>query len=79
MKVSYPTNGRTRCIKISNSLIVNSLSFGVLKLIFAFKIPGIFKIKFRHIKPFIKLANQYKDYEIVTIKTRQGEIVKIYL
>ncbi len=79
MKAVFPTNGKTRCIKIPNFLIANRLSFGILKLIFAFKIPEIFRIKYKHIKPFIKMANQYKNFEIVTVKSRQGDIVKISL
>ncbi len=79
MKVVFPTNGKTKSIKVPNFLIANRLSFGILKLILVFWAPVIYKVKYKHIKPFIKLANQYKDYEIVTIKTRQGEIVKIYL
>lgn len=79
MKIVFPTNEKIRCIKIPNCLIVNRLSFGILKLILAFKIPRIFRIKYKLIKPFIKTANQYKNFEIVSVKTRQGEDVRIFL
>ncbi len=79
MKVEFPTNGKTKCIKIPNSLIANILSFGILKLFFAFKIPFIFRIKYKHIKPFIKKAKQYKNFEIVNVKTKQGENVIVSL
>lgn len=79
MKVAFPTNGKTRCIKIPNSLIVNRLSFGLLKLILVFKIPFVFAIKYKNIKPFIKKAKQYKNFEIVNVNTRQGETIIVSL
>ena len=79
MKVTFPANGKTKCIKIPNSLIANRLSFGILKTFLAFKIPFIFRIKYKHIKPFIKKAKQYKNFEIVNVKTRQGETVIVSL
>lgn len=79
MKVTFPTNGKTKCIKIPNSLIANRLSFGILKLILVFKIPFIFTIKYKHIKPFLKKVKQYKNFEIVNVKTRQGETIIVSL
>lgn len=79
MKVAFPTNGKTRCIKIPNFLIANRLSFGILKLFIVFKVPFIFTIKYKHIKPLIKKAKQYKNFEIVNVKTRQGETVIVSL
>ncbi len=79
MKVVFPTNGKTKCIKIPNSLIANRLSFGILKLFLVFKIPFIFRIKYKYIKPLIKKANQYKNFEIVNVKTKQGKNVIVSL
>ncbi len=79
MKVAFPANGKTRCIKIPNLLIVNRLSFGLLRLILVFKIPFIFSIKYKNIKPFIKKAKQYKNFEIVNVKTGQGETIIVYI
>ena len=79
MKVVFPTNGKTSCIKIPNFLIANRLSFGILKLILIFKIPFVFRIKYKHIKPFIKKAKQYKNFEIVNVKTKQGENIIVSL
>lgn len=78
MKAVFQINGKTRCIKIPSFLIANRLSFGILKLILGFKIPKIFIIKYKQIKPFIKTANQHKNFEIVSVKTRQGEDVRIF-
>ena len=79
MKVAFPANGKTMCIKIPNLLIANRLSFGILKLFLAFKIPFVFRIKYKHIKPLIKKAKQYKNFEIVNDKTRQGETIIVSL
>lgn len=79
MKVAFPANGKTMCIKIPNLLIANRLSFGILKLFLAFKIPFVFRIKYKHIKPLIKKAKQYKNFEIVNVKTRQGETIIVSL
>lgn len=79
MKAVFPINGKTKCIRIPNFFIANRLTFGILKLILAFKIPFIYRIKYKRIKPFIKIVNQYKNFEIVSVKTRQGEGVRIFL
>ena len=79
MKVVFPTNGKTKCIKIPNFFIANRLSFGLLKLILVFKVPFIFAIKYKYIKPFIKVAKKYKNFEIVNVKTRQGENISVSL
>ncbi len=79
MKVVFPKNGKTKCIKVPNFLLANRLSFGLLKLILVFKIPFIFVIKYKHIKPIIKVAKKCKDFEIVNVKTRQGENISISL
>ena len=79
MKVTFPANGKTICIKIPNFIIANRLSFGILKIFLAFKIPFVFRIKYKHIKPLIKKAKQYKNFEIVNVKTRQGETVIVSL
>lgn len=68
-------------IKVPNWLVANRFTFGILKCVLK-SITGIRqirKIKYKHIKPFIKHANEYKNYEIVTINTQQGAVVKIYL
>lgn len=79
MKVTFPANGKIKCIKIPNFLIANRLSFGILKIFLAFKIPFIFRIKYKHIKPLVKKAKQYKNFEIVNVKTRQGETIIVSL
>lgn len=79
MKVAFLANGKTIYIKTPNFIIANRLSFGILKLILVFKIPFIFAIKYKHVKPFIKKAKQYKNFEIVNVKTRQGETVIVSL
>ena len=79
MKVTFPINGKSKSIKLPNFLIANRLLFVILKLIFMFKIPLVFRIKYNHKKPFIKKAKQYKNFEIVNVKTKQGETITVSL
>ena len=79
MKVTFPINGKSKCIKLPNFLIANRLLFVILKLILMIKIPFVFRIKYNHIKPFIKKAKQYKNFEIVNVKTKQGETITVSL
>ena len=79
MKVAFPVNQRTKCIKIPNALILNRFTFCILKLIFRRFFNPLMKIKYKHIKPFIKKAKKYKNFEIVNINTRQGENIIISL
>lgn len=79
MKVTFPTGKGIRKIKVPNMLIVNRLSFGLIKLFLITQHPIFWKIKYKQFKPFLKKAKQYKNYEIVSVKTRQGETVRICL
>ncbi len=79
MKVTFPTGKGTRNIKIPNALIVNRVSFGIIKFFLAIQHPKFWKIKYKQIKPFLKKIKHYKNYEIVSIKTRQGENIRISL
>ncbi len=79
MKVEFPVNQKAKCIKIPNALILNRFTFCILKLIFRRFFHPIMRIKYKHIKPIIKKAREYKDFEIVTINSRQGDIVRIFL
>ena len=79
MKVAFPVNQKTKCIKIPNVLILNRFTFCILKLIFRRYFNPLMKIKYKHIKPLIKKAKKYKNFEIVNINTRQGENIIISL
>ncbi len=77
MKVVFPVNQKTMCLKIPSALIINRFSFWLIKIIFGLKFHTLFKIKYKHIRPIIKKSKEYKDFEIVNISTRQGEKVVI--
>lgn len=79
MKIIYPKNQVIKCTKIPNCLLFNRFLFGILKLFLTTRHVLIFKIKYKHIKPVVKMVKNYKDYEIVTVKTRNGNVVKILL
>lgn len=77
MKIEFPANQKTVSLKIPNILILNRFLFFVFKLIFVFKCPFIIKIKYKHIKPLVKAVKNQKNFEIVNIKTKNGEVVSI--
>lgn len=79
MKVVYPKNNIIKTKKIPNWLFFNRVLFGILKLFLITKHYLFFKIKYKHIKPVIKKAKNYKGFEIVNINTRQGESISVYL
>lgn len=79
MKIIYPKNQVIKTKKIPNAFLFNRFSFGLLKLFLVTKSFMFFKMKYKHIKPVIKLAKSYKDFEIVNINTRQGDEVRILL
>ena len=79
MKVTFPVNQKTKCIKIPNALILNRFTFWIIKLIFRRYFNPLMKIKYKHIKPIVKKTKSYKDFEIVNINTRQGENIIISL
>ncbi len=79
MKVIYPKNSLIKTTKIPNCLLFNRFLFGLLKLFLITKHKLFFKIKYKHIKPVLKMAKNYKDFEIVNVKSRQGDIVRILL
>ena len=79
MKVVYPKNNSTKTIKIPNWLIFNRVLFGTLKLFLITKHPLFRKLRYRHIKPFIKKAKEYKGFEIVTVNGRHGETVRFFI
>ncbi len=79
MKIIYPKNQVIKCTKIPNCLLFNRFLFGILKLFLITKHTLFFKIRYKHIKPVIKMAKNYNDYEIVTVESRQGDTVRILL
>lgn len=79
MKVTFPTGNRARHINVPNLLIVNRISFGIVKLFLITKHPVFWGLKYKQFKPFFKRIKDYKNYEIVSVKTRQGEDVRIFL
>ena len=79
MKVSFPVNQRTIRLKIPNALIFNRFSFLLIKLIFGFKFHSLFKIKYKHVNPLIKKSKEFKGYELVNVRTIQGEMVIVSL
>lgn len=79
MKVIYPKNSVIKSTKIPNFLLLNRFLFALLKLFLITKHKLFFKIKYKHIKPIVKMAKNYKDFEIVNVKSRQGDEVKILL
>lgn len=79
MKIIYPKNSVIKTTKIPNGLLFNRFSFGLLKLFLATKHILFLKMKYKHIKPVLKMAKNYKDFEIVNVKSRQGDTVRILL
>lgn len=79
MKIIYPKNQIIKTTKISNIFLFNRFSFGILKLFLATKTLIFIKIKYKHIKPILKMVKNYNDFEIVNIKSRQGDEVRILL
>lgn len=79
MKVVYPKNNIIKTKKIPDWLFFNRVLFGILKLFLITKHYLFIKIKYKHIKPVIKKAKNYKGFEIVNINTRQGESISVYL
>lgn len=79
MKVIYPKNQVVKTTKIPNWLLFNRFLFGLLKLFLLTKNIIFLKIKYKQIKPVIKMAKNYKDFEIVNITSRQGDNVRILL
>ncbi len=79
MKVAFPVNKKTIQIRIPNILIFNRFTFWLLKRIFRIWFYPLTKIKYKQIKPLIKMAKSYKGFEFVNINTRQGENIIISL
>ncbi len=79
MKVVFPINQNTKQIRMPNALIFNRFTFWLLRLIFGLRFYPLIKIKYKEIKPLIKMLKGYKNFEIVSINTRQGEKVVICL
>lgn len=79
MKVAFPVNQKTIRIRIPNIFIFNRFTFWLLKHIFRTWFYPLTKIKYKQIKPVIKMAKSYKGFEIVNINTRQGENIIISL
>ncbi len=79
MKITCPKNNVIKTRTIPNWLIVNRFTFVVLKLFLLSKSALFFKIKFKQFKPILKAAKKYKDFEIVTVNDRNGQIVKVFL
>lgn len=68
-------------IKVPNWLVGNRIAFGILKFVIGsiFKIKPIYRVKFRVIKPFIKKAKQYKNFNIVSVITQNNDIIEVNL
>lgn len=81
MTVNVKDNNKNIKIKVPNCLVANRITFGILKLVLLCitRFKGIFRIKYKHIKPFIKHAKEYKNFEIVTVNTQQNANVRIFL
>ncbi len=79
MKVVFPVNQKTVQIRIPNALLLNRFTFWLFKLIFGLRFYPLIKIKYKEIKPLIKMIKNYKGYEIVTVNTKQGEKIVICL
>lgn len=79
MKIIYPKNQVIKCTKIPNCLLFNRFLFGILKLFLVTRHLLFFKIRYKQIKPLLKMVKNYKDYEIVTVQSRNGDVVKILL
>lgn len=79
MKVIYPKNQVIKSTKIPNCLLFNRFLFGILKLFLITKHPLFLKIKYKQIKPIVKMAKNYKNFEVVNVKSRQGDVVRILL
>lgn len=79
MQVIYPKKQKVKTIKVPNCLLFNRFLFGLLKLFLVTKSIIFLKIKYKQIKPVIKIAKHYKNYEIVNIVSRQGDNVRILL
>ncbi len=80
MKVTFPKDNTTKTIKVPNCLLLNRFLFGILKLVLRIIIrsPVIFRIKYKQIKPIVKMVNGYKDFEIVSVESRHGGTVKVF-
>ena len=79
MKVTFPIDNKVRHINVPNLLIVNRISFGIIKLFLINKHPVFWRLKYRHFKPLIKRIKDYKNFEIVSVNTQHGEDVRIFL
>lgn len=79
MKIIYPKEQVIKTVKIPNCLLINRFSFTLLKLFLISKHAIFYKIKYRYIKSVIKATSKYKDFEIVNVKSRNGDTVKILL
>ena len=78
MKIIYPKNQVIKTTEIPNAFLFNRFSFGLLKLFLVTKSFMFFKMKYKHIKPVIKLAKSYKDFEIVNINTKKLPCIRIF-
>lgn len=79
MKVVFPVNQKVIRIKIPNILLLNRFTFFLIKLIFGIWFYPLTKIKYKQIKPLIKMAKGYKGFEIVNVKTQNGENIIVCL
>ncbi len=79
MKINYSINHTVKTIKIPNAFLFNRFLFGILKLFIFAKSFVFFKIKYKQIKPVLKMAKNYSDFEIVNVKSRQGYEIRILL
>lgn len=79
MKASFPVNQRKICLRVPNTLVFNCITFWLIKLVFGFRFYPLKKMKYKEIKPLIKLVKKYKGHEFVTVNGRNGETVRVFL
>ncbi len=79
MKIAVLSNINTKTIKIPNWIFVNRLGFAILKCFLVKHTPVLFGVKYKHIRPAIAVAKDFKGCEIVTVQSHNGYVVKVFL
>lgn len=81
MTLKVNTTDKNINIKVPNWLIANRLTFFILKCVVASKLGlvMIFRIRYKKIKPLLKLVKKYKKSEIVSVHTQQGVQINVSL
>ena len=79
MKVAFPVNQKTIRLRLPNVLVFNRFGFWLVKLIFGLWFYPLTKIKYKQVKTLVKMAKGYKGFEIVNVKTQNGENIVVSL